>query len=139
MDAAERILMSLSEPPAPEWRHKVFVGYVVVMVLVFLLPVPNTPLAESRHVDKVVHLGIFLGFALLFNIDRHWRVLWTFLISVMFAGGIELVQGTLPYREGDWVDFAAGVAGAGLGAVLVLLINRQGRLAARSAQSGTDL
>ena len=97
----------------------------MMMVLVFLLPVPTTPLAESSQVDKLVHFGIFLGFALLFYVDRRWRVWWTFLISVAFAGGIELVQWTLPYREGDWLDFVAGAAGAGVGAVLVLLIERQ--------------
>lgn len=117
--------MSLSEQPAPEWRHKVFVCYVVVVVLVFLLPVPTTPVAESTHVDKLVHFVVFLGFALLFYIDRRWRVWWTFLVSVAFAGGIELAQWTLPYREGDWLDFAAGTAGAGLGAVLALMIDQQ--------------
>lgn len=128
--------MSHSNRPAHEWRHKIFVYYVVVMVLVFLLPVPTTPLAEARHVDKLVHFGIFLVFALLFYIDREWGVWWTFLISVAVAGGIELVQRTLPYREGNWLDFVAGAAGAGLGAVLVLLIRRQvGRVAARSARA----
>lgn len=118
--------MSLSEHLAPEWRHKVFIGYVVVMVLVFLLPVPSTPLEESKYLDKLVHFGIFLAFALLFYIDRHWSALWMFLISVAFAGGIELVQWALPYREGDWLDFVAGAAGAGVGVVLALLIARQG-------------
>jgi len=131
--------MSLSEHPAPEWRHIAFVCYVAVMVLVFLLPVPTTPLAESNHVDKLVHFGVFLGFALLFYIDRVSRVGWTLLTSFAFAAAIELVQWVLPYREGDWWDFVAGAAGAGLGAVLVLLIERQaGRVAARSAQSGED-
>ena len=109
---------------APEWRHKVFVAYVVLVIVVFLLPVPATPLEESRYADKVVHFGIFLGFALLFYVDRHWKPWWTFLISVAFAGGIELVQSALPYRAGDWLDLAAGAAGAGLGAVLVRLGGR---------------
>jgi VanZ family protein len=91
------------------------------MVLAFLLPVPPTPLAESRHVDKLVHFGIFLGFALLFYVDQHWRGWWTFLISVAFAGVIELVQSLLPYRDGDWLDLLAGAAGAGLGVVLAAL------------------
>jgi VanZ family protein len=111
--------MSLSGYLAPEWRHKIFLLYVVAMLLAFLLPVPAIPLAESRHFDKLMHFGIFLGFALVVYVDKHWRPWWTFLISVAFAGGIELVQGTLPYREGDWWDFAAGVAGAGLGTVLL--------------------
>jgi VanZ family protein len=119
--------MRLAVRLTPELRHKAFVGYVAVMVLVLLLPVPTTPLAESKHVDKLVHFGVFLGFALLFYIDRHWRVWWTFLISVAFAGAIELVQWTLPYREGDWADFVAGAAGAGLGALLVLALHILGR------------
>jgi VanZ family protein len=132
VDVAEQTLMSVSEHPASEWRHKVFASYVAVMVLAFLLPMPTTPLAESRQVDKLVHFGIFLGFALLFYFDRHRRGWWTFLISVAFAGGIELVQWALPYREGDWLDFVAGAAGAGLGTVVVLVIGRQpGRAAAR--------
>ncbi|MFL5401768.1 MAG: VanZ family protein [Gemmatimonadales bacterium] len=99
--------------------------YVVAMLLAFLLPTPAMPLAETRHLDKVVHFGIFLGFALLFYGDRHWKPWWTFLISTAFAGGIELVQSTLPYRQGDWWDLAAGAAGAGLGTVLVLLFERK--------------
>ena len=94
------------------------------MVLVFLLPVPVTPLSESKYVDKLVHFGIFLGFALLSYLDRRWGVWKTLLISMAFAAAIELVQSLLPYREGDWRDFIAGSAGAGLGAVLVLLRHR---------------
>jgi VanZ family protein len=109
------------------WRHRIFILYVVAMLLAFLLPTPSTPFAESRHLDKIVHFGIFLGFALVFYGDRHTRAWWTFLISAVFAGGIELVQSTLPYRQGDWLDFVAGVAGAALGTVVVLLIQRQRR------------
>lgn len=120
--------MSLSKHPRPEWRHKVFIGYVVVMVLVFLLPVPTTPLEELKNVDKLVHFGVFLGFALLFYIDRASRTRWTLLASFAFAAAIELVQSVLPYREGDWWDFVAGAAGASVGAVVLLFIERQGRL-----------
>jgi VanZ family protein len=117
--------MNLSEQLSPQGRHRAFVCYVVVMVLAFLAPVPRTPLMDLNQLDKAVHFGIFLGFAMLFYVDRHWRVWWTFLVSVAFAGGIELVQWILPYREGDWLDFVAGAVGAGLGAVLVLLLERQ--------------
>jgi VanZ family protein len=115
--------MKLTEPLVPRWRHKLFVGYVGAMILVFLLPVP-TELTESEHVDKVVHFGIFLGFALLSYADRHWKAGWLFVVSVLFAGIVELVQSTLPYRDGDWVDFAAGTAGAALGTILVLVVRR---------------
>jgi VanZ family protein len=117
--------MSLSDDIARQWRHAIFVCYVAIMVNVFLLPMPNVPLAESEHVDKLVHFGIFLGFVLLFYIDRHRNVWWTFLVATALAAGIELVQAFLPYREGDWLDFLAGAAGAGLGSVLLLVRVRQ--------------
>jgi VanZ family protein len=106
-------------------RHRIFVAYVALMLVVFLAPVPAAPLAESTNLDKLVHFAVFLGFALLFYIDHASRAGWTLLISCAFAGGIELVQWGLPYRDGDWWDFVAGAAGASLGSVLVLLIERQ--------------
>jgi VanZ family protein len=98
------------------------VGYVVVMVLMFLVPVPSTPLTESNQFDKVVHFGSFLGFSLLFYLDRASRVAWTLLISFAFAAAIELVQWILPYRDADWWDFFAGAAGAALGGLLVNVV-----------------
>jgi VanZ family protein len=121
--------LSLIDKPGSTLRHRIFILYVVAMLLAFLLPTPATPLAESQHVDKLVHFGIFLGFALVFYGDRHSRAWWIFLISVAFAGGIELLQSILSYRQGDWWDFVAGAAGAGLGTVLVLLVVRQRRRA----------
>ena len=103
-------------------RHKIFVGYVAFMVLAFLVPVPTVPLAEANHVDKLVHFGVFLGFALLLYIDRASKVVWTLLISFAFAAGIELVQWFLPYRDADWWDFFAGAAGAAFGVLLVSLV-----------------
>lgn len=97
------------------------------MVLVFLVPVPSTPLAESNHFDKLVHFGVFLGFALLFYVDRGPKVWWALLTSFSFAAAIELVQWVLPYRSSDLWDFVAGAAGATLGTSLMLLIDRRAR------------
>jgi len=47
-------------------RHRIFTVYVLIMMLAFLVPVPTIPLAESKHLDKLVHFGVFLGFALVF-------------------------------------------------------------------------
>jgi len=119
-------------------RHKIFVGYVVVMVLVFLVPVPTIPLAEANHVDKLVHFGVFLGFALLLHIDRASKVVGMLLISFAFAGGIELVQGFLPYRDADWWDFFAGAAGAGMGVLLVSVEAKLQRGARKRAKQSED-
>ena len=95
------------------------------MVLAFLLPVPTVPIPLPNQFDKMVHFGIFLGFALLLHLDRRPRLGITLLVSLAFAGGIELVQSLIPYRSGDWRDFAAGGAGAGVGVVLVYMFGRR--------------
>jgi VanZ family protein len=117
----------LNEEEGSDLRHRIFLGYVALMVLVFLAPVPSTPLAGSSHLDKLVHFGIFLGFALFLHVDRAPKVWSTLLISLAFAAAIELVQSVLPYREGDWWDFLAGAAGAAAGIIGMLMIERRGR------------
>ncbi len=103
--------------------HALFVFYVLVMVVVFLVPVPRVPVLQGMsHPDKVFHLVTFAGFAFLYRLDRRSSVTHTLLVSLAFAGGIELVQWVLPYRSGDWGDFLAGAAGAGIGVVLTLLL-----------------
>ena len=130
-DGCGRLTASLaarSIAPVKSIRHTLFVLYVAAMVLAFLLPVPTVPtlpIPLPNQFDKMVHFGIFLGFALLLHLDRRPRLGITLLVSLAFAGGIELVQSLIPYRSGDWRDFAAGGAGAGLGVVLVVLFRRR--------------
>jgi VanZ family protein len=94
------------------------------MVLAFLVPVPTMPISLPNQFDKMVHFGIFLGFALLLYLNRRPTPGMALLMSLAFAGGIELVQSLLPYRRGDWRDFVAGAAGAGAGVALSFLIAR---------------
>jgi VanZ family protein len=113
-----------SKHAAPAWRHWAFVGYVVFMLLLFLLPAPgsvNTP----THSDKVVHFAVFLGFAVLFRLDRTSRPAPALLASVTFAIVIEMLQALLPYRDADWSDLVAGGAGGIVGPFLVLWRTRQ--------------
>ena len=90
------------------------------MLVLFLMPVPGGPLVETTHFDKVVHFGVFLGFAVLLHLDRASKAAPTVLASVVFAAAMEVLQWLLPYREGDWYDLAAGTAGGSIGAALVL-------------------
>jgi VanZ family protein len=115
----------LSAMPATRWLHRLFVIYVVAMLLVFLMPMPSVPITESTYLDKVGHFGIFLVFALLLHVDQHWSAIWTILGSTAFAGGIGVLQSTLPYRMGDWLDLLAGAAGAAVGTVLALALERR--------------
>lgn len=118
--------MQLSDRLPPKWRHRLFVAYAVAMALVFLTPTPDTGI-ESRYIDKAVHFGLFFGFALVFHFDRRTTPGRTFLMSTIFAAGIEVVQGILPFRSAEWRDFVAGSTGAALATLILLLIERRTR------------
>lgn len=107
--------------------------YVLTMLLAFLVPVPSVSVTEPDHFDKLVHFGIFGGFAFLYDFDRRPSAGRALLASVLFAAGIELLQWVLPYRSGDWWDFAAGAAGAGAGVALARVVRTRAGWGANSA------
>ena len=105
-------------------------GYVAAMLLAFLMPVSYTPDYLPGVLDKLVHLGLFLGFAVMVAWRaqglRERRSLVAFGSTAVFAGLVEVLQVLLPYRSGDPVDFVAGVAGGLVGAVVGGLTGARG-------------
>lgn len=83
--------------------------------------------------DKVVHFCMFFPFPLLgfFSFDHNrWSKLETFghMLSLfawgcIFAGITEMVQGMLPYRTEDILDFRADVLAIAISSLLVFLID----------------
>lgn len=83
------------------------------------LYVPRTPTVESGlPLDKLVHLGLFAvvtWLGLRAGLPRAGLV----IAMVVQAGISEMTQWLfLPQRGGDWWDFAADLAGIGLGVLL---------------------
>jgi hypothetical protein len=76
--------MRLFDHLKPEWRHRLFIAYAVAMLLVFLIPTPDTGI-EVRNVDKAVHFLLFFGFALMFYLDRHRGPGRVIIISVSYT------------------------------------------------------
>jgi VanZ family protein len=105
--------------------HALFLLYLLVMALLFLIPVPHRLNAAATRFDGLAHFLIFLGFTLLHQFDRRPAAIRTLLVAVLLAGGVELVQGALPYRSAQWADFIAGVAGAGAGVLLSFALPRK--------------
>jgi len=101
--------------------HFLFWLYLAAMALLLLLPVPLRFNAVASRFDGVAHFGIFMVFAILHQFDRRVGASRTFLLGVLLAAGVELVQGALPYRSAQLVDFAVGTAGAGVGVALSLV------------------
>ncbi len=103
----------------PSLRRWVFRIYFLGMLVLFFYPIPEMPFHAPRQFDKMVHVVLFLGFAVLYRINRWPPVLQVLVVSAAFAGGVELVQGLIRYRSAEVADFVAGMVGAVVGVVLV--------------------
>ena len=105
----------------------------LLILIVCLLPIPETPLDEVRFVDKYTHLLLFGGYAWVLWAESALsaraaapetgvratkmplrRSLWalTFGWPVCFGGLVEVLQATFTTcRSGDWLDFVADAVG----------------------------
>ncbi|MGQ0639633.1 MAG: VanZ family protein [Gemmatimonadaceae bacterium] len=113
------------DAPYARLRHGVFLAYGAAMVLVLLTPIPRASRPPMGGLDKLVHIGVFFGFTLMYEFDLKPSVVRALLVSFAFAGVIELLQVALPYRSGDWWDFLAGAVGSMAGLLAASLVRRQ--------------
>jgi len=107
---------------------------VYVLLIFYLSSMSNPPgIPPVRHLDKVVHffeygvLGFLVGRALGLSAPRrgYWAV---FALSLMLGSVVgaadETYQGTVEGREKSAADFAADVAGIGVGLLALRGIKR---------------
>ncbi|NIN71493.1 MAG: hypothetical protein GTO46_06090 [Gemmatimonadetes bacterium] len=120
-------------------RRRVLGVYIIVLLGVTLAPLPSTrELVEvfphlDRLVDildKIVHAMLFgvLALLLLWNLgwsDRRGAVLRAIGLALAGAALVEVLQSPLPFRHGDFLDFAAGGAGAVAAAIVVAVLLRK--------------
>jgi VanZ family protein len=105
---------------------------VVVIWIICLIPIPETPLSDVPFIDKWTHIVMYVGLTSLFWIE-YWRYarrhhpfprlkLWmvSFVAPILMSGLIELAQAycTGGNRSGDWMDFLANSLGAVIGLLL---------------------
>lgn len=82
------------------------------------------------HIDKLVHLLMYLFLAAVFALDLY-RNLYSFavisalafLLPTLYGGIIEILQEQFFYpRTGDWLDWTADLIGATIGVGLTMII-----------------
>ncbi len=127
---------------------------IVVIWVICLVPIPETPLSDVAMIDKWTHFVMYGGLCLLIwaeygrNVSRRndagtsrastgmkWKkaLVGAFLCPVVMGGLIEICQATLTggNRSGDVLDFCANSIGVALGAVigipLALFVARRNR------------
>lgn len=106
-------------------RYPFSTAVIVVVWVLSLMPVPETPLSDIQFIDKWTHIVMYGGVSLVVWVEWLWRhskprlsrlVIVGWLMPVMMGGLLELIQAycTGGRRNGDWMDFAANTVGATL-------------------------
>jgi len=104
---------------------------VLVIWILCMIPVPETPLDNVQFIDKWVHLVMYGGFVFIALSEYGYRhnsicwprlLIWGLVLPIIMGGLVELAQAYLTFgaRSGDWIDFGANSCGAILGFVFAL-------------------
>lgn len=118
-----------------------FICMVVIWILC-LVPIPETPLSQINMVDKWTHIVMFGGWCTVLWLEYglHHRVInikqaipYAIIFPILMGGLIEIVQQTCTggNRSGDFIDFIADAIGVLLGATigipLALMISKRNK------------
>lgn len=95
------------------WAHLFWLSVAIVLLLL-LMPLNNNPNPGIKHLDKFVHVLIFMGLAVVAL--RAWpkHLLRIFLGLVLLAALTEMLQGLTGWRTASVADFIADVIGVAL-------------------------
>lgn len=110
-------------------------GVVLVIWVLCLIPIPDTPLNQISLIDKWTHFVMYGGLCTVIWIEyacRHAKwdkvrlLVWAFAMPWLMGGLVEVVQATCTggRRSGDWADFLADGIGVVLGQVTGMLAAR---------------
>lgn len=101
--------------------------------VVCLIPIPETPLDSIRMIDKWTHLAMYGGLCAVIwyeylrrhaILNRLRLAIYAFLAPLCMGGLVEMAQEycTNGIRSGDWTDFLANTVGVILGQVIGILL-----------------
>ncbi len=102
------------------WRQLSVLALVIITGL-SLLPLPAFP--ELPGTDKTLHLLSYAALAFPVSVASKRSGMFVLLFYAGWSGALELLQ---PFvnRHGEWLDFAANVAGLAVGAAVGVLVQR---------------
>ena len=111
------------------------VGMTIVILIVSLVPIPETQLSGITLIDKWTHIGLYavLGLTVAHEyfhnykyVTRKGMFLGVWVLPTLLGGAIELLQAycTNGNRSGEWLDFVADMVGCSLALVIGTLLVR---------------
>ncbi len=103
-------------------------AFVVMIFVVCMIPIPETPLSGVGFIDKWTHTALYLALGIVFwteycrsriSLKPFALFAVSVLLPVVMGGLIEVMQENLTTcRSGEWMDFAADAVGVVAGALL---------------------
>ncbi|GAP72949.1 hypothetical protein SAMD00024442_50_6 [Candidatus Symbiothrix dinenymphae] len=116
-------------------KYATAIALSVVILVLCLMPVPETPELPMTDFDKLVHVLMFMGASGVVFFDNTnrlrqktspQRIVWgSFVFPLLFGGFIEILQSFSAFRTGDWFDFFFDGVGALCGLLLCFVVNRK--------------
>ncbi len=102
------------------WRQLSVLALVIITGL-SLLPLPALPAVPGT--DKTLHLLSYAALAFPVSVATKRSAMFVLPFYAGWSGALELLQ---PFvnRQGEWLDFAANVAGLAVGAAIGILVQR---------------
>lgn len=105
-------------------NYPVSVMYIIIIWVVCLVDVPETPLDDVRFIDKWTHIAMYFVLCMVIRLEalRQGRkqqlciIIGAWLLPLLMGGAVELAQAycTNGHRSGDWMDFLANATGCSL-------------------------
>lgn len=100
------------------WHFRcLFSAFLLICTVGFLKDVSSVPSGWMPN-DKLMHLLIFLGLMMLWQLSFYGKTLAGFIGLALYGGAIELAQHIFTSRFGDWWDLLADVVGLALALLL---------------------
>ncbi len=95
----------------------------VVFALSSLPMTREEPLVPIPHGDRLLHgLEFFLFFLLCWKALPRHRILFSFVLTAIYAGSDEFHQFFVPTRAASFFDWLADLAGGGTAAIVIYLL-----------------
>lgn len=109
-------------------RYPLSIATAVVIWIVCMIPVPETPLADVTLIDKWTHLVMYAALTTVIwteYIVRHNTIAWQrvlvfgLLLPILMGCAVELAQAYLTTcRSGDWFDALCNTLGTLIGGAI---------------------
>ena len=116
------------------WKHNLIaLCWAIVVAVLILMPGQDVSgTGDLLAVDKIAHIVVYSVVTLLLIVGytkqpaigwlRKKAIFYAFISCLIYSTALELIQGSIPDRELDFMDIVANIAGIGSGVIFFYFI-----------------